>query len=129
MKLKILLPAEVFLVEEVTKVIAEAENGLFCLLPQHIDFTAALIPGILSFTAGENDIYLAIDSGTLVKHGSEVLVSTRNAVKGPELGALKKVVIKQFEEIDEREKKARSAAAKLEIDLLRRFLELREHER
>jgi hypothetical protein len=35
-------------------------------------------------------------------------------------------VVRQFEEIDEREKKARSAAAKLEIDLLRRFMEMRE---
>jgi len=64
-----------------------------------------------------------------VKRGSEVTVSTRNAVKGPELGTIKDVVIKQFEEIDERVKKARSAAAKLEVDLLRRFMELREHGR
>jgi hypothetical protein len=38
---------------------------------------------------------------------------------------LKEVVIAQFKEIDEREKKARSAAARLEVDLLRRFMELR----
>jgi hypothetical protein len=41
------------------------------------------------------------------------------------LGKLKLEVVKQFQELDEREKKARSAAAKLEIDLLRRFIELR----
>lgn len=126
MKLKILLPAEIFLSEEVTKVVAEAENGLFCLLPQHIDFTAALVPGVFSYsTAGGEDAYLAIDIGTLVKKGSDVLVSTRNAYRGPELGHLKEVVIAQFREIDEREKKARTAAARLEVDLLRRFIELR----
>jgi len=128
MHLKIMLPAEIFLAEEVTRIVAEAENGLFCLLPQHVDFTATLVPGIFSYSAGGKEEYLAIDTGTLVKHGSEVLVSTRNAVRGTELGTLKSVVIKQFEEIDEREKKARSAAAKLEVDLLRRFMELREHE-
>jgi len=32
MKLKVLLPAEIFLTEEVTKVVAEAENGFFCLM-------------------------------------------------------------------------------------------------
>jgi F-type H+-transporting ATPase subunit epsilon len=127
MNLKILLPAEIFLSEEVTKIIAEAENGFFCLLPRHIDFTAALVPGVFSFTSQKAETYLAIDGGTLVKRGDEVLVSTRNAVRGPELGTLKEVVIKQFEEIDEREKKARSAAAKLEVDLLRRFMELKEH--
>jgi F-type H+-transporting ATPase subunit epsilon len=126
MKLKILLPAEIFLSEEVTKVVAEAENGFFCLMPQHVDFTAALVPGIFSYsTNGGEDTYLAIDMGTLVKKGSEILVSTRNAFRGPELGHLKEVVVAQFLEIDEREKKARSAAAKLEVDLLRRFIELR----
>jgi F-type H+-transporting ATPase subunit epsilon len=126
MKLKILLPAEIFLNEEVTKVVAEAENGLFCLLPQHIDFTAALVPGVFSYsTAGGEDAYLAIDIGTLVKKGSDVLVSTRNAYRSPELGHLKEVVIAQFMEIDEREKKARTAVARLELDLLRRFMEIR----
>jgi len=126
MKLKVLLPAEIFLTEEATKVVAEAENGFFCLMPQHVDFTTALVPGVLSFTtpAGQDE-YLALDVGTLVKKGNEVLVSTRNAFRGPELGHLKDVVIRQFEEIDEREKKARAAAAKLEVDLLRRFMELR----
>jgi len=128
MNLKILLPAEILIDNEVTKVIAEAENGYFCLLPHHIDFVAALIPGIFLYEAfGGKDNYLAIDGGTLVKHGQEVLVSIRNAVRGPELGTLKQVVDEQFEELDEKEKKARTAAAKLEIDLLRRFLELKEH--
>ena len=126
MKLKILLPAEIFLSEEVTKVVAEAENGLFCLLPQHIDFTAALVPGVFTYSmAGGEDAYLAIDIGTLVKKGSDVLVSTRNAYRSPELGHLKEVVIAQFMEIDEREKKARTAVARLELDLLRRFMEIR----
>ena len=83
MKLKILLPAEVFLDEEVTKVVAEAENGFFCLMPQHVDFTATLVPGVFSYsTAGGEDAYLAIDIGTLVKKGPEILVSTRNAFRG-----------------------------------------------
>lgn len=126
MKLKVLLPAEVFLTEEVIKVVAEAENGLFCLMPQHVDFAAALIPGIFSYTtANGEDHYCAVDMGTLVKKGAEVLISTRSAFRGEELGQLKEVVVAQFKEIDEREKKARSAAAKLEIDLLRRFMELR----
>jgi F-type H+-transporting ATPase subunit epsilon len=126
MNLKILLPSEIFLDEEVNKVIAEAENGLFCLLPQHIDFTAALVPGVLSYsTAGGEDAYLAVDIGTLVKKGPDVLVSTRSAFRSPELGHLKEVVIAQFREIDEREKKARTATARLELDLLRRFMEIR----
>lgn len=128
MRLKILLPAEVFLVEEVSKVVAEAENGFFCLLPQHVDFTAALVPSVLSYQAGGREHYLAVDVGTIVKKGPEVLVSVRSAAPSAELGTLKDIVTRQFEELDEREKKARSSAAKLELDLLRRFMELREYE-
>ena len=128
MNLKILLPAEVFLSERVAKVVAEAANGFFCLLPHHVDYTAALVPGVFLYEIEEEENYLAIDVGTLVKKGDEILVSVRNAVRGPELGKLKLEVVKQFRELDEREKKARSAAAKLEVDLLRRFMELREHE-
>ncbi|MFB3925484.1 MAG: F0F1 ATP synthase subunit epsilon, partial [Syntrophales bacterium] len=100
MRLKIMLPDEIFLSEEVTKIVAEAENGFFCLLPRHVDFAAALVPGVFSYVGGEGEMYLAIDGGTIVKRGSEVLVSTRNAVKSPELGTIKEVVVKQFEEID-----------------------------
>jgi len=49
MNLKILLPTEILLDEEVTKVSAEAENGSFTLLPNHIDFVTAIVPGILFF--------------------------------------------------------------------------------
>lgn len=128
MNLKILLPAEVFLSERVSKVVAEAANGYFCLLPHHVDYTAALVPGVFMYEAEEIENFLVIDVGTIVKKGDEILVSVRNVVGGPELGELKAEVVKRFRELDEREKKARSAAAKLEVDLLRRFMELREYE-
>ena len=49
MKLMVLLPTEVLIDEEARKITAEAQNGSFCLLPRHIDFVTALVPGILSF--------------------------------------------------------------------------------
>ena len=126
MLLKILLPAEIMMVQEVKKIVAEAENGSFCLMPNHIDFVATLAPGIFSFepTEGGHEL-LAMDVGTLVKKGSDVLVSTRNAVKAAELGKLKQVVVEQYDALDEREKLVRSAAAKLEASLIRRFVELK----
>jgi F-type H+-transporting ATPase subunit epsilon len=125
MQLKVLLPTQVLLEEEVAKVTAEAENGSFCLLSRHIDFVAALVPGLFSFeTEDGEETFLAIDEGTLVKCGREVLVSTRNAVRGRDLGQLQQVVEEQFSVLDERERKARSALARLEADLVRRFMEL-----
>jgi F-type H+-transporting ATPase subunit epsilon len=50
MNLKVLLPTEILIEREVTKIVAEAENGFFCILPRHVDFAAALVPGILAFT-------------------------------------------------------------------------------
>ena len=49
MMLKILLPAEVLMKQEVKKIVAEAENGSFCLMPNHIDFVATLAPGIFTY--------------------------------------------------------------------------------
>jgi F-type H+-transporting ATPase subunit epsilon len=127
MKLKVLLPTGVLLNEEVNKVIAEAVNGSFCLLPRHIDFVAALVPGILSFvTTKGHEVFLAVDDGVLVKSGHEVLVSSTRAVPGTELGKLKETVERVFRNIDDQEKAARSTMAKLEADLVRGFLELGE---
>ncbi|MRR35790.1 F0F1 ATP synthase subunit epsilon [bacterium] len=128
MNCKILLPAEVFFSREVAKVVAEAGNGSFCLLPQHIDFVAALVPGLLRVVGldGIEEFY-AIDEGILVKRGSDVMISTRNVIKLPDLGLLKQVVYEQFKSMDDREKAARTAAARLEADLVRRFMELRKH--
>jgi len=128
--LKVLLPTKMYIDQNVVKVVAEAENGSFCLLPRHIDFVAALVPGILSYESVEGqEEFVAVDEGILVKVGQEVLISTRNAERSSELGKLKETVEKSFQVLDDRERKARSAAAKLEADLARKFLELGRHER
>jgi len=128
MNLKVLLPTEVLVQEDVAKVTAEAHNGSFCLLPKHVDFAAALVPGILSFeTAGGREAFLAVDEGILIKCGEEVLVSTRNAVRGPDLGQLKRTVEERFKVLDDREKTARSAMVKIEAGFVRRFLEIQGH--
>jgi F-type H+-transporting ATPase subunit epsilon len=129
MRLKILLPAEIMVDEEVTKVTAEAGNGSFCLLPRHIDFVAALVPGLLSFVKAGDGVeeFLAVDEGILVKCGPEVLVSTPKAVRGPELGQLRETVDQTFKVLTDQEKRARSALANLEANFIRRFLKLEEH--
>jgi len=130
MNLKVLLPSKVLIEEKVTKVIAEAQNGYFCLLSRHVDFATALVPGILSFqTEKGEEIFLAVDEGVMVKFGKEVLVSTRNAMRGPDLGQLKQTVEKEFKSLDEHEKVARSAVARIETNFIRRFLEIKEHVR
>lgn len=127
--LKILLPGKTFLKKEVKKITAEAENGWFCLLPKHVDFTTSLTPGILLLTTSEEkDVFLAIDEGILVKYGKKVVISTRNAIEGEDLGELKNRVEEIFIKTDEKEKDAQTALSKLEADFVRSFLNLETHE-
>jgi F-type H+-transporting ATPase subunit epsilon len=125
--LQVLLPTAVLVDEAVIKVIAEAQNGAFCLLPRHIDFVAALVPGVLSFfTAAGEENFAAIDESLLVKCGQDVFVSTLNGVRGKDLGKLRALVEERFVELDEHERKARAAMARLEAGTLRGFLEMQE---
>jgi F-type H+-transporting ATPase subunit epsilon len=127
MRLQVLLPTEVLVEREVSKVIAEAENGEFCLLPHHIDFVAALVPGVLYFCSEPGkEHYAAVDQGVLVKCGKEVFVSTLNGVLGDDLGQLQNLVEERYLELDEHERKTRSALSRLEAGALRGFRELQE---
>ncbi len=125
LNLKILLPDKVLLEEEVGKVTAEAENGYFTLLPRHIDFVAALVPGIFSYvTAGGEEQFLALDDGILVKKGNRVYVSASRAVPGDNLEYLEELVESELKVLGENEKKSRAVMSRLEVDTLRRFSRL-----
>jgi F-type H+-transporting ATPase subunit epsilon len=126
MRLRVLLPTQILIDEAVRKVVAEGEDGLFALLPRHIDFVSALAPGLLSYVldgdATGAEHYLAVDEGILVKSGPQVLISTRNAVRGADLGALRRLVEAQYRALDEHERTVRASLARLEASLMRRFL-------
>lgn len=130
MRLKLLEPTAVLVNEEVSKVVADAANGSFCLLPRHIDFVAALVPGILFYWPVEGEQRLAaVNEGILVKQGEEVLVSVLNGVLGTDLAALEEDVEKWFHDLDEQARRARSAVARLEAGAIRRFMTAEEGHR
>jgi F-type H+-transporting ATPase subunit epsilon len=130
MRLRVWIPIEVALDEEVTKVRAEAENGWFCILPRHVDYVTSLVPGILCFELPDGHTeYLAVDQGVLVKCGPEVSVSTPNAVRSVDAAALKAAVETQFRTIHQKEEAARVFEAKLEGDLARQLMELERYAR
>ena len=124
MHLKVLTPERTAVDQAVTKIIAEGANGSFCLLPRHADFVAALVPGLLEIHGGGTETFFAVDEGILVKAGPEVLVSTRRAVRGDDLEHLRETVDREFRALDEQQRRVRAAAARLEADLVRRFMEL-----
>jgi F-type H+-transporting ATPase subunit epsilon len=128
MTLKVLLPFRTFAEKTgVIRIIAETRAGSFGLLPRRRDCVAALPPGILTFeTQAEGEVYLAVDQGVLVKAGPEVRVSVRRAIAGTDLGQLRDAVERAFLTLDEHERSARLAMAKLESGFLRRFASFRD---
>jgi len=128
-KLRVLLPAHVLLETEVRRIVAEAPEGAFGLLPGHVDYAAPLVPGVLVYEdADGREAFLGVDEGLLVKRGPEVTVSVRDAVRGDEPEELQELVEARFLALDEHEKRARTALARLEAGFYRRVLEQQRHE-
>lgn len=123
MHMKILLPDRIFAEKkDVKRLVVETNQGSYGILPHRLDVSASLVPGILQYeTDGEEPVYVAIDEGVMVKFGTEVLISVRQAFGGADLGQMRKTVEKEFETLSEQETNIRSVLASLESGLVRRF--------
>lgn len=123
MNLKVLLPFRVFAeTSAVSRIVAETGAGSFGLLPHRLDCVAALVPGVLTYeTDAEGEVYVAVDEGVLLKAGTNVLVSVREAVAGADLATLRDAVEHRFMTLDERQQTARAVMAKLEAGFLHRL--------
>lgn len=122
MHLQVTLPHYVLVETEAVRLVAEATQGSFGLLPNHIDCLCVLEPGILLYedNFGEEH-YLAMGQGLLVKQGGAVSVSVWEAIAGDNLAQLHQVVKQQFQQLDEQAQLTRSALARLEVGLSRHF--------
>jgi len=128
MRLRVILPGRILVDEDAQSVVAEAEDGFFCIEPRHIDYLSGLVPGVLYYRdTGGRERYVAIDGGILVKRGREVFVSTERAVAGPDLGMLQKTVETEFTLLDRREAAVQRAMAHIEADMIRRLVALEKH--
>ena len=125
MNLKILLPFRIFAEETgVSRIVVEAQDGSFGLLPHRRDCVAALKPGILIYgSEAGRDVYVAVDEGVLVKTGVDVAVSVRNAIGGTDLSQLRAAVDREFLSLNQREQSVRSLMATMESDFIRRLAE------
>jgi len=125
MNLKVCLPFRIFLEKTgVSRIVAQTRQGSFGLLPHRLDCVAALAPGILIYEIKEEgEVYVAVDEGVLVKAGTEVLVSVRNAIGGKDLGLLREAVEREFVTLDEGERNVRSVLAKMESGFIHRLAE------
>lgn len=125
MRLEVITPTEVCLDTEVRRIVAEAPDGAFGVLPRHGDFVSDLAPGILVYETQEGrERFVAVHSGTLVKCGPHVRAAVQGAIEGDDLGWLSERVETEFRRQDEDERAARAALAMLEASMVRRFREL-----
>jgi len=122
--LTILLPDRVLLSSTVSRLGADAENGSFVVLPRHIDFATALVPGILYYQQNDTPHYVAIDAGILVKQGGSVWVSVLQAIASDDLEHLDQLIDAEFRQLDEREKQAQTALTRLEVSFMRGLADL-----
>ena len=124
MRLEILLPDRVFIdTSGVSRIVAETRAGSFGILPRRLDCVAPLCPGILVYEQDrEGEVYVAVDEGMLIKTGSSVLVSVRDAILGRELGRLREAVQREFLDLNEQERSLRAALNKMESGLIRRMI-------
>ena len=113
MNLKILLPFRIFAQQsDVSRIVAETGEGSNGVLPQRLDCVAALVPGILVYTAPPGGtVYVAVDEGVLVKSGNEVLVSVRRAFVGADPSELHALITREFLVIDAQAREVRAAVA------------------
>jgi F-type H+-transporting ATPase subunit epsilon len=120
MELRVLLPDRELLRTEAVRIDAEGGVGAFTLLPHHVDLLTALVPGILTYQAGPTDqeSFVAIDEGLLVKRGSVVVVSVRRAVPSADLASLRSTLEREFLRRDASERQARRVLDRLESSFL-----------
>ena len=123
MRLKVLLPFGVFAdVADVSRIVVDTTAGSFGLLPRRLDCVAALVAGILCYeTDVAGEVFVAVDEGTLVKSGAEVLVSVRRAQAGGDLAELHTAVAEQFLTLSDEERGVRQVMAKMESGFIRRL--------
>ncbi|WP_186754978.1 F0F1 ATP synthase subunit epsilon [Echinicola salinicaeni] len=126
MKLKVLLPNEVVVsADNISRVVLETWQGAYGLLPNRLDGTAALAPGILMYEIPEEGAqYIAVGEGIMVKTGNEVVISVRRCISGKKLGELHQAIEIEFAHHREHESRIRTALAKLESGFIRNFQEL-----
>ncbi len=125
MNLKILLPFQTFADKTgLSRIVAETSEGAFGILPHRLDCVAALSAGILTYQQeGEDEAYVAIDEGVLVKTGLNVLISVRNAIGGVDIDQLRSKMEMEFLKFDKQEQNLRSVMAKIQSDFIHRLVE------
>jgi F-type H+-transporting ATPase subunit epsilon len=126
MQVRLRLPSSVLFDGAATQLQAEAEDGGFGILPNHVDFVTALVPSVLLLTEPDGrERFFGLDEGVLVKKGHTVEVAARRGIESEDLESLRDSVVRSFTELEDEERVARAALSRFEAEMVRRFASLR----
>ncbi|WP_222565782.1 hypothetical protein [Novilysobacter antarcticus] len=126
MQVHLRLPSQVLFEGAAIKLNAVAADGGFGILPNHVDFVTALVPSILLVTTPDGgERIFGIDEGLLVKKGHQVDIAVRRGVESADLASLRDTVQDTFHQMEDEERVARAALARLEAEMVRGFANLR----
>lgn len=123
MTIAIYLPHQLLLkVENATFLSFETQTGSYGFFPNRLDCVSALVPGILTFKTDQEEIYVAVDEGILIKADGLVTISTRNGFTSSDLGQLQALVEETYLQQNERETRVKKVIDKLESEFLKRYV-------
>ncbi|MEO1775343.1 MAG: ATPase [Pseudomonadota bacterium] len=127
MQVSLRTPADAVFEGPVEKLAARGLQGRFAMLPAHADMVAPLLTGVVALTVvGGAERFFGVDEGVLVKQGATVRAYVFRIVPGASLEEVRRTAAVRFGEIADRERRARTALARLEIGAMRRFADLLE---
>ena len=126
MQVNIRLPQNLLFSGDAIKLTASAEYGSIGIWPNHADFVTALVPSVVVLIDQDNnELFFGVDEGLLVKKGHQVDLAVRRAIQSDDLATLRQSLADSFFEVDEQERSARTALAKLELGMVRQMSELK----
>jgi F-type H+-transporting ATPase subunit epsilon len=120
MTANVFVPTRTYSFSGVEQVELETIEGRMSLLEHHVDCAAALPVGLTRLRLEDDkEQFIGIAGGTCVKIGSQVMISTPQAVVGEELGQIHERFREQVLERREQQKEAQQALARLEVEMAR----------
>jgi F-type H+-transporting ATPase subunit epsilon len=125
MRLRIISPLSIVIdAEPVLSLRAEDASGGFGIMPGHADFLTSLTIGVVSWTDGAaKHHHCAVRRGVLrVTAGTQIAITTREAVAGDDLATLDATVIAGYRVEVETERTERTDAIRLQLNAIRRIV-------
>lgn len=113
--LKIYLPTEIFLDNDVKKLTFKGKEGYLTILPNHIDYVSSFNTNIMTFIDSNNkEGFIALNNGILVKYSNKLRITAYKAIFGSSLEDLKKKIYDNAELENDIEKEINKNLKQLE---------------